>query len=348
MLCVHNLSKTLGSFRLEPISFDAAKGEYFVLLGESGAGKTVILELIAGLLKPDQGTIMLNGKDMTHAAIQKRGVGLVYQDHALFPHMSVRENIAYGVRDPNSQVDDIAEKVGATALLDRDTTTLSLGEAQRVALARALAVSPQILLLDEPLASLDCQSKTHIRSLLRKLNKAGQTIIHVTHDFEEAMALASKVAILEGNRITQEGTPDAVFHAPRSEFVSNFVGIRNFFKGTLRPISDNLAEFSVADIVFLVATDDASAPHGCLVLRSEDVTVSASRPVGSARNAFEGTIVEIEAVRLGIELSIDIGVKLSAMVAKVPNREVIYQPGMRVWASFKATATKFIPDEVKG
>ena len=345
MLHVHNLSKTLGDFRLEPISFSAAAGDYFVLLGESGAGKTVILELIAGLLKPDQGSIALNGADVTRAAIQKRGIGLVYQDHALFPHMSVRENIAYGIRDPNVCVEDLAEKLGATALLDRDTGTLSLGESQRVALARALAVSPQILLLDEPLASLDCQSKTRIRSLLRDLNAAGQTIVHVTHDFEEAMALASKVAILEGNRITQEGTPDEVFHTPRSEFVANFVGIRNFFKGALQPIADEVAEFSVAGLTFLVATD-TTAPHGSLVLKSEDVTVSASRPEGSARNAFEGTIVEMETVRLGIELTIDVGVKLFAMVAKVPHREVRYQPGMKVWASFKATAARFIPDEV--
>ncbi len=346
MLHVYNLSKTLGDFRLEPLSFDAAAGDYFVLLGESGAGKTVILELIAGLLKPDQGSITLNGKDITRRPIQKRGIGLVYQDHALFPHMSVRDNIGYGLRNPELRLEDIAEKVGATRLLDRDTTTLSLGESQRVALARALAVSPQILLLDEPMASLDCQSKTRIRALLRDLNAAGQTIVHVTHDFEEAISLASKVAILEDNRISQVGTPDEVFHTPRSEFVANFVGIRNFFKGSLKPITEELSEFSVAGITMLVATDTVE-PHGSLVLKSEDVTISESRPEGSARNAFKGTIVNMESVRLGIEITIDIGVKLFAMVAKVPHREVHYRPGMNVWASFKATAANFIPDEVE-
>lgn len=345
MLRVHNISKKLGSFHLDSLSFDVAKGDYFVLLGESGAGKTVILELIAGLLSADQGSIELNGSDISRAPIQKRRIGLVYQDHALFPHMSVRQNIAYGIRDPKILVEDIANRVGAESLLDRDTGTLSLGESQRVALARALAVSPDILLMDEPLASLDCQSKTLIRSLLRELNEAGQTIVHVTHDFEEAMALASRVAILEKNRITQVGSPDEVFHAPRSEFVANFVGIRNFFKGPLKPITEESAEFSVSGLTFIVATDNDER-HGSLVIKSEAVTVSSSRPEGSARNVFQGTIVDMESVRLGVELTIDIGVKLFAMVAKVPQREVSYKPGMVVWTSFKATAARFIPDEV--
>ena len=162
MLSVRNIAKSFGQFAIRDVSFDVAEGEYFVLLGASGVGKTVLLEIIAGLVEPDAGQVLLGGRDITVERIQTRGIALVYQDQALFPHLSARGNIAYGLRcrrlpraEVRGRAAELAEVVGAEGLLDRGTESLSGGEKQRVALARALAAEPRCLLLDEPLASLD-------------------------------------------------------------------------------------------------------------------------------------------------------------------------------------------------
>ena len=231
MLEVKNISIALGAFKLKNISFDVRKGEYFVVLGESGIGKSVLLEIIAGLLRQKTGSITLNNEDISHVPIQKKGVGLVYQDQALFPHLSVKKNIEYALKCKKMKSADIAVKIanvaaqlGVEHLLDRMPDTLSLGEAQRVALARTLVSEPKVLLLDEPLSSLDVKAKAQMRSLLRKINQAGQTIIHVTHDYEEAIALATRIAILEKSSITQIDIPDKIFRHPKSSFVANFIG----------------------------------------------------------------------------------------------------------------------------
>jgi molybdate/tungstate transport system ATP-binding protein len=342
MLRIEGLTKELGSFKLDNISFEVEPGDYFVLLGESGAGKTVILEMISGLLPPDAGTVRMDGKDITHDRIQSRGIGLVYQDHALFPHMSVRKNIAYPIRDKSTSVEALAEMVGATDLLDRDPTTLSLGESQRVALARTLATKPRILMLDEPLASLDIKAKAAIRSLLRRLNADGQTIIHVTHDYEEALALASKVAVLEATSICQIGTPDEVFHHPKSSFIANFVGIKNFFHGELAAC-EGVATFRTQGVEFTVSTD-APTGRGAVIFESKDVTLSPDEPHGSARNCFQGTIVDVEPIHLGFEVCVDIGVHLYASVTKASMDQMELRNGKPVWIGFKSTAVRYIEE----
>jgi molybdopterin-binding protein len=345
MLKISDLSKQLNDFSLAGITFDVKQGEYFVLLGESGAGKTVILELIAGLLAPDAGTVVLNGENITGKRIQDRGISLVYQDHALFPHMSVRQNIAYGLRDNTTTPEVLAEMVGASDLLDRAPGTLSLGEAQRVALARALAAGPQLLLLDEPLASLDTRAKTEIRRLLRGLNNQGQTIVHVTHDYQEALALANRVAVVENCMITQVGSPDEVFHYPKSAFVASFAGNKNFFHGTLVKNSDGTGIFTTAGAEFVV-TAAAETPDGAgfIIFESTDVTVAAEPFQSSARNRFKGEVVDIEPVRLGMEVAIDIGVQVWAAVTAGSAMKMGLEPGRSVWVSFKSTAVRYISE----
>ncbi|RLD63190.1 MAG: ABC transporter ATP-binding protein, partial [Bacteroidetes bacterium] len=202
MLKVKNISKKLDDFNIKDISFSVNKGDYFIILGVSGAGKSVILEMIAGLMQPNSGTIYLNNKNITNEKIQKRKLGLVFQDYAVFPHLSVKENISYPLKNRGlekkeiqNRLNQLAEEMSISHLLNRKPTTLSGGELQRVALARTLALNPECLLLDEPLSSLDIQLKNDLRGLLRKINKKGQTIIHVTHDYEEAIFLANKVAV---------------------------------------------------------------------------------------------------------------------------------------------------------
>ena len=348
MLEVKNISIALGAFKLKNISFDVRKGEYFVVLGESGIGKSVLLEIIAGLLPQKTGSIILNNEDISHAPIQKRSVGLVYQDQALFPHLNVRKNIEYSLKckkiksgDIVIKITEIAAQLAIEHLLNRMPDTLSLGEAQRVALARTLVSDPEILLLDEPLSSLDVQAKSQMRSLLRKINQAGQTIIHVTHDYEEAIALAAKIAILEKSSISQIDIPDNIFRHPKSVFVANFIGIRNFYNGELKRESEALGIFKTKNIEFYIATS-AKAGTGNIILKSEDIILSKSCFDSSAKNRFFGKIIDIEPARLGIEVTIDIGVLISALITKNSLEKMKLKLKDEVWINFKATSAKFI------
>jgi len=352
MLSVRNLNKTFGEFALKGLSFDVAEGEYFVLLGPSGVGKTVLLETIAGMHCPDSGRIVLSGRDITNEKIQRRGVALVYQAPALFPHMTVRRNVAYGLRSAglarraiDERIEELVADVGIDGLLDRRPTALSGGQAQRVALARALATRPRCLLLDEPIAALDIRSRRMLRSLLRSLNRRGHTMLHVTHDFEEAVSLASTVAIMDGGRIVQIGAPADVFGHPKSEFVANLIGIRNFFSGRLqRPDSaGGPAELVTSGLVFRVQTDEKVGP-GCLLLRGEDVIVSRAQPETSAQNTFEGVIVDIAPERSGVAVVVDVGVEISALLSMPFVEGLSLACGQKAWVSFEASAARFLRD----
>lgn len=346
MLKVENISVKLGDFELKDVSFEIDKGDYFVVLGESGVGKSVLLEVLAGITPMSGGRITMLDKDISYADIQSRSLGLVYQDQALFPHLTVEKNIEYPLNHLNRKGRDIrvyelALQVGVEKLLKRYPETLSIGEAQRTALARSLALGPDILLLDEPLASLDIQAKRDIRALLRKLNASGQTIIHVTHDYEEAIALASKIAILENSTISQVGTPEEVFHQPRTSFVASFIGIKNFFKGNLEKQNDKLGIFKTDDLEFEIATD-VDGGDGNLILKSENITISKNIPKSSARNHFKGIIVDIEPARLGIEVTVDIGTNIVVLITRESLEEMNLKTGMEVWINFKATSAKFL------
>ena len=348
MLELDHISKTLGSFKVEGISFSVSEGDYFVLLGESGVGKSILLEIITGLMSADSGTIVMEGRDITNEKIQKRGIGLVYQDQVLFPHMTVRENIAYplkcrGVKadQRNLEVEQFADKVGVTHLLDRDSGTLSLGEAQRTALARTLASKPKVLLLDEPLASLDIKAKSEMRALLRQINKEGQTVIHVTHDFEEAIALAQKITVLEAGAVAQSGTLEEIFQQPKSEFIANFVGIKNFYHGTLKRVSDDLGSFAVNGLSFDIGGENEFG-EGSLILRSEDITLSKEEPHSSARNHFKGTVIDIEPARNGVEVRVDVGVPVAALILRESLETMALSIDDEIWVNFKACAAQFL------
>ncbi len=352
MLKVEQLAKRLGDFAINNISFDVAEGEYFVLLGASGVGKTVLLETITGIMPTDSGSIHLNGNDITHEKIQKRNIGLVYQDQALFPHLSVRQNIAYGLKcqkqshsTVNNRVEEIAREVDIYHLLDRKPDTLSGGESQRVALARTLVIQPRCLLLDEPISSLDVSARGDMRALLRQINRDRKiTIIHVTHDYEEAIALAIRVGIMEHGSIVQIGTPEEIFQHPKSEFIANFIGIKNFFTGELvrkKENADSCAEF-ITDGPTLVIVTDAENGHGNVIIRSEDITISPEPYSSSARNVFQGTIIDVCPVRLGIEIVIDIGVEMAVLVTQGSIDKLGLACGKKVYVSMKATAIKFL------
>jgi molybdate/tungstate transport system ATP-binding protein len=313
MLRLENIYKKLGDFSLSGISMDIAKGEYYVLLGRSGSGKTQLLELIAGLNEPDSGEIWIDNEDVTNKKIQEHKIGLVFQDYAIFPNMTVFGNIAYSLRcrkfdkkEINKKVRLIADELNIAHLLDRFTHNLSGGELQRVALARTLVTSPKVLLLDEPLASIDASLKDDIKRTFRQLNRKGLTIVHVTHDYGEAISLASRVGVIHNGRIIQEGSPDEVFRKPMNKFVARYAGIRNFFRvkfveedGTWKACCDGNLAFNILP---------GSYPaEGLLIVRSDAVKILCSEPAGDYKNCFKGIIKEIMPSEFGMELMIDAG-----------------------------------------
>jgi molybdate/tungstate transport system ATP-binding protein len=233
MIELAHLHVPFGEFALRDVSLRMGKGEYWVILGPSGCGKSVLMQTIAGFFSPTRGQILVEGQDVTSLPPERRKLGLVFQQAALFPHKSVRENIAYGLRArraPQQEVDrtvsDLVDRLGLGEFLGRPVPTLSGGEAQRVAIARALAIRPDLLLLDEPLSALDHNTRLELQAELARIHKElGLTTLHVTHSREEAAALGDHVAIMLGGRIVQRGTSAEVQGHPRCPFVARFLGL---------------------------------------------------------------------------------------------------------------------------
>jgi molybdate/tungstate transport system ATP-binding protein len=235
MIELAQLHCRFGDFALRDVSLRIGKGEYWVLLGPSGCGKSVLLQTIAGFFPPERGQILVDGRDVTATVPERRNIGLVFQQAALFPHKSVWENIAYGLRvrkTPAEEVErtvrDLVERLRLEAIVPRPVPTLSGGEAQRVAVARALAVRPDLLLLDEPMSALDHNTRLELQVELAQLHKElGFTTLHVTHSREEASALGDHLAVMLGGRIVQQGRADAVRSQPRCPFVARFLGLES-------------------------------------------------------------------------------------------------------------------------
>jgi len=257
-LTIDNIHKTYNSTHaLSGVSFSVSEGEIVAILGPSGCGKSTLLSIIAGLEKADQGDILWNGASIKHIPTYRRRFGLVFQDYMLFPHRNVHANVAFGLemlewdKDKiNQRVADLLEFVGLTDYGSRDVNTLSGGEQQRVALARSLAHNPKLLMLDEPFSSLDRTLRERLISELRHiLRKMHQTAIYVTHDQEEAFALADRVVLMHLGQVIQIGTPEEIYKNPASVFVARFLGFKNIFKGTIQgdKIRTPIGDFGIPD-----------------------------------------------------------------------------------------------------
>ena len=243
--------KAFGSTKvLQDFNLTFEKGKFTTLLGASGCGKTTILRLIAGLEDLDQGQILCDGKDISRLPPQQRGVGIVFQSYALFPHLTVGENVAFGLKMQESPSSDIAEKVSQALKMvelegfeHRRIEQLSGGQQQRVALARALVIAPQILLFDEPLSNLDTNLRRTMREMIRHLQqKLGITVLYVTHDQTEAFAVSDAVVVINQGKVEQIGSPNALYHHPTSRFTANFMGEASFFPVSIKNGSYLLAE----------------------------------------------------------------------------------------------------------
>ncbi len=348
MLELKDISKRFGDFVINSLSLKVEMGDYLVLLGQSGSGKSVILQIIAGLIKADSGKIIIDGHDCTNEKIQNRQAGYLFQDYALFPHLSVNENIKYPLKNTNIahveaeyKIAEISNLFEISHLLRKMPETLSGGEKQRVALARALVVQPKILLLDEPLSAIDTQLKAQIRDLLRKINKNGQTIIHITHDQEEAISLANKVAVIHNGSVLQTGAVQEVFQNPRSPYIASFLGIKNFFKCSLSSIKDEKVAIIQNGITFHLDCDE-NISEGFVIIDAASISLSNEKIVSSSRNCFEGKILEIIPFKNGFEVFVDIGIKICCLISRVSLISLNLATGKNVWVSFKSSSVSYI------
>ncbi|HDP93935.1 MAG TPA: ATP-binding cassette domain-containing protein [Candidatus Aminicenantes bacterium] len=332
MIRMQGVTRNLGGFSLQDIDLCVEEGEFFVLMGPSGAGKTLLLELMAGLASPDSGRV--NGVD-------DRALGFIYQDYMLFPHMDVFKNIAYGLKvrkidkkEIRERVHGLAEELHLLHLLRRDVRTLSGGEKQRVAIARALAIRPRLLLLDEPTAALDRANRLRTQKLLRRLHSlTGATFVQVTHDFEEALSLADRVALMMDGRLIQTGPPDEILTRPASREVADFMGYRNIFSGPVRGGKMRVGNWDIQ--VPLQESEFAYA-----AIRAEDILVSRSVLDSSARNHVKGRISAVMGNSAGAEVLVDAGVELVVGITRTSLDEMGIRVGDEVILTLKVSAIR--------
>jgi molybdopterin-binding protein len=336
-----SISKRFGKFQLSDVSLSLRPQEYFVLLGPSGVGKTVLLEIIAGLQRADSGDVRWQGQCIDALPPERRNFALVYQDYALFPHLTVLQNVCYGLRArgmaaeaARKRAQDMIELLGVSSLLDRFPERLSGGEKQRVALARALVTEPPVLLLDEPLAALDVTVRARLRHLLKDLqHQRGTTFLHVTHDVDEALHLGQRIGVLLGGKLQCVGTAEEIFQRPTDRAVAEFLGLQNVF---------NVQTFSagvcgVHGVSIHLPENVSEVEH--IWIRPEEILLSRTPFGSSARNQFCCQIAGWENRGGLFAVRVMIGdLPLVALITYASFQELKIEAGAEIHCTFKSTA----------
>ncbi len=288
MIRIQQLNLSVGTFRLQDVSLHIAPGEYFVLLGPTGSGKTLLVESLCGLNRIDGGRVLIDGTDVTGWEPRNRGVGYLPQDYALFPHLSVRRNIGFGLRqrripagEIRQRVDRLMKRIGVEHLADRVPRKLSGGEKQRVALARALAIEPAVLVLDEPVSALDEQTRDHLCRRLKQLQEDTRTTtVHVSHNFAEMLAVADRVGIVYDGRLVQVGTPQEVMGRPKNTLVAQFVQAGNLLHARATADGESVRLTCSGGPEFRIPRRGGETVTGQVVVmvRPENIRLTGERP----------------------------------------------------------------------
>jgi putrescine transport system ATP-binding protein len=354
LLRIEGVVKKFGVFRaVDRLSLDIRAGEFFALLGPSGCGKTTLLRMLAGFETPDEGRILLDGQDIAQVLPHQRPVNMMFQNYALFPHLSVRENIAFGLRRTNlvpaeidSRIAELVALLKLEGLEKRKPDQISGGQKQRVALARALARRPKVLLLDEPMAALDKKLRENTQLELMELQRRlGMTFIIVTHDQEEAMTVASRIGVMDSGRLEQVATPRELYEAPHSRWVAEFVGDVNIFEGEVGSREGGRLAISTKDAGTIIVAEPRKPIEKaivCVAIRPEKVKLSRRGPIADAAtshsiNRVEGIVTDVS--YLGglttYKVRLDSGAIVHSSMANTARIDIdAYSPSQRVVAWF--------------
>ena len=359
-----SVSKILGQSRaIDNLTLEIGAGELFFLLGPSGCGKTTALRTVAGFYKPDEGRILFSDNDQSRVPPHKRNTGMVFQNYALWPHMDVQSNVAYGLKmrrvpdaEKRQRVKHALEIVHMQAYAERMPNQLSGGQQQRVALARALVIEPDVVLLDEPLSNLDAKLRIEMRTQIKDIHrKIGRTMIYVTHDQAEALSMADRIAVMRSGRLVQVGTPHELYTSPQSAFVAEFIGGTNLLRGTLEETGEFLTVRTEAGVV-IAKNGVKGITRGAAVfcsVRPESVRLKFAAPSGAIQSA--GAVNELQAevqsiMYLGDNEQYSLRLADSAVL-----RAVEYNPAMKkvqvgdqVALQFDAQAVVVLPQEDLG
>jgi ABC-type Fe3+/spermidine/putrescine transport system ATPase subunit len=338
---------------LAGVSLAVGDGEFFTLLGPSGCGKTTTLRIVAGFADPDEGTVSFGSTTMNRVPPAERGIGIVFQNYALWPHMSVFDNVAYGLRlkkiaasDIRARVSRTLEQVGLQGLAGRMPGQLSGGQQQRVAVARALVLNPSVLLLDEPLSNLDAKVRARLRSEIRRLQQALRiTTIYVTHDQEEALVLSDRIAVMRAGRVLQIGTPVDLYERPASLFVADFIGTNNLVPGTVSDLSGGVATVQTSAGPMRGATMGplVAGAAAVLAIRPEHLTLNGA----DDDVTVSGRLVLAQFLGNQIRYEIEIGEMTLRVDVADPHAHEGLRPGQDVRVGFRARAAQVFAPEAR-
>ena len=347
-LSLRGVSRAFNGFKLHNIDLELDPGDYFVLIGPTGSGKTLLLETINGFHQVESGSILFNGEDITSLPPNRRSVGYVPQIPNLNPALSLRENLEYNIKlrklpgDWSREIQGVIELMKLTDYAEGPTLNLSGGEKRKVALARAIILRPQLLLLDEPLSSLDVISKASLLEEIDMIHRyLGCTIIHVTHDQQEALGMADKVGVMRRGTIVACGSVEQIYEDPIDEYVARFLGFQNIYDAEVSDMGRTMIKMRLGDIILRAAkapTDDQTK----IGIHGDDIMLSMRTPVSTRDNVFNGVVQEIVNVGPTVTLIVDMGVRLVIDLSRRRFLEQGISKGEDVWVQFPPEAVKQI------